>query len=186
MAVTAATARGAVAPRRAPARPPRRAPLRLVQTGARRRRGRGRRALVVAVVLVVGSLLAVVGAHAYLTQGQVRLTRLQQILQSERSTQRALELRVAELENPASIVARAQQQGMVPPTKVSDLPQVDLSAPSAGSGASSAGSAPAAPSATTGSGTAASKAAGSGSARHTTTTHRRSAPRPSSRSGPSR
>ena len=184
MAVTAAATRGAAAPRRAPAHPPRRVPLRLVQTSARRRRGRGRPALVVAVVLAVGSLLAVVGAHAYLTEGQVRLTRLQQSLQSERSTRRALQLRVAELENPASIVARAEQQGMVPPTKISDLPQVALSS----SGASSGGSPSGASSATTGSGVAAAtgRTAASGAARHTTTAHRRSTPRSSSRSGSSR
>ncbi len=79
--------------------------------------------------VVVGSLLAVAGAHAELTQGQVRLTTVQHQLDSEITHHRDLELRVAQLEDPAHIVQGAQQQGMVPPRQVTDLPPVDLSRP---------------------------------------------------------
>jgi hypothetical protein len=73
--------------------------------------------------LVVGSLLMVVGASAYLTQGQVRLTRMQQQLTSELGRHHDLELRVAQLANPSSVVSQAQRHGLTAPTGVTDLPQ---------------------------------------------------------------
>jgi cell division protein FtsL len=83
----------------------------------------------VALVLVVGSLLAVAGAQAYLTQGQVRLARLQQQLTNEEARQRDLQLQVARLEDPSHVVGQAQQQGLSVPNQVTDLPLVP-SAPS--------------------------------------------------------
>jgi Tfp pilus assembly protein PilX len=100
----------------------------------RRRPARGKR-LVVAlfVLLVVGSLLLVVGARAYLTQGQVRLTRLQDELQYQAGEQSDLQLRVAQLENPTNVLSEGQKQGLVEPASVSDIPQTaPQTAPSSG------------------------------------------------------
>jgi len=91
-----------------------------------------RRAMAVSAVLVVGSLLLVVGANAYLTQGQVRLTRLQQQVTAASGTNRDLELQVAKLENPSRIVSQAEGDGLEAPSRVSDLPQVDLPPGSSG------------------------------------------------------
>jgi cell division protein FtsL len=79
------------------------------------------------VLLVVGSLLLVAGARAYLTQGQVRLTRLQDQLQYQASEHSDLQLRVAELENPTNVLSQGQKQGLVEPTSVSDIPQATSS-----------------------------------------------------------
>lgn len=77
-------------------------------------------------MLAVGSLLAVAGAYAYLTQGQVRLTRLDQQLGNQLNRHRELELKVADLEQPSKVVSEAKQQGLVTPSKVTDLPPVSL------------------------------------------------------------
>ena len=84
-----------------------------------------------ATVLVVGSLLATVAAHAYLTQGQIRLARLQQQVAVQINEHRDLELQVSQLENPAHVVVQAQQQGLGAPSQVGDLPQVPLGTPAA-------------------------------------------------------
>ncbi|HTZ08048.1 MAG TPA: hypothetical protein VMB72_03185 [Acidimicrobiales bacterium] len=70
------------------------------------------------------SLLAVVGANAYLTQGQVRLTNLQSQLGSASGTYRDLELRLGQLENPSQVVSRASSDGLSPPSRVTDLTPV--------------------------------------------------------------
>ncbi|MHB8329595.1 MAG: hypothetical protein ACYDD6_08240 [Acidimicrobiales bacterium] len=70
----------------------------------------------------MGSLLAVAGAEAYITQGQVRLARLEQQLNTQQADHRDLELQVAQLENPSSIVSQAQQHGLTVPSQVTDLP----------------------------------------------------------------
>jgi hypothetical protein len=80
---------------------------------------------VLAVALAVGSLLAVAGADAYLTQGQVRLTRLQEQLNAQLGQHRNLELGVAQLEQPAGVLSEAQKEGLVVPGDVTDLPQVN-------------------------------------------------------------
>jgi hypothetical protein len=92
--------------------------------------------LVVAVAVAVGSLLAVVGAQAYLTQGQVRLTRLQEQLNTQLGQNGDLEMRLAQLEQPANVLSEAQKQGLVAPSNVTDLSQVNPPA-SQGSTASS-------------------------------------------------
>jgi hypothetical protein len=66
----------------------------------------------------------VVAASAYLTQGQVRLTRMQQQLTSELGRHRDLELRVAQLADPSNVVSQAQRDGLTAPSRVTDLPQV--------------------------------------------------------------
>lgn len=113
--------------------------LEVMERRPRSPRGARRGAIVVAVALMVGSPLAVVGAQAYLTQGQARLARLQEQLEAQTSQHRDLELRVAQLEQPANVLSEAQKQGLVSPSNVVDLPQVDQS--------SAQGAAPADPSA---------------------------------------
>ena len=96
------------------------------------RPGRGRsmrRSVVASAVVVVASLLTVVGADAYLTQGQVRLTRMQQQLTSASGRHRDLEAQVATLTNPSKVVSEAERAGLDAPTKVTDLPAVSLPAP---------------------------------------------------------
>jgi len=103
------------------------------QTHERRTGGSLRRTTVACVVLVVGSLLAVVAANAYMTQGQVHLTQLQQQLTSELGQHRDLEARVSKLVNPSSVVSNAQRGGYVAPGRVTDLPQVTEPPPSVSS-----------------------------------------------------
>jgi cell division protein FtsL len=128
MAVPASQLRARPAPRREPT-PSTRPTLNVPRTRPRRRGPARRRRLVVAVfvVLVVGSLLIVAGARAYLTQGQVRLTRMQDQLQYQASEHSVLQLRVAELENPTNVLSQAQKQGLVVPASVSDIPQATSS-----------------------------------------------------------
>ncbi len=113
----------------------RRPPVRALAPRPRKTRRsdhRKRTVAVLCVLLTMGSLLAVTGAHAYLTQGQVRLTRLQNQLSSQLTRHRNLELQVANLEQPSSVLSEAQKQGLVVPTNVNDLPQANLSAPTSG------------------------------------------------------
>jgi len=109
--------------------PPRRDARRRGRAEARSSRRVGRPAAAGACVLVVASLLATVAAHAYLTEGQVRLARLQQQVAVQIDAHRDLELQVSQLENPAHVVAQAQQQGLSAPSQVGDLPQVSLGSP---------------------------------------------------------
>jgi len=90
-----------------------------------------RRALVLCFTLVVGSLLSVVAADAYLTQGQVRLTRLQEQLNTDLGRHRDLELEVAQRSSPSKVVGEARHHGLVAPDHVSDLPQASVSDTSA-------------------------------------------------------
>lgn len=163
------------APRRAPARQPAgtgtsKAGLRVI-AGRPRRPGPRRPTVLLGVGIVLGSLLAVVGVQAYLVQGQVDLSNLQQTLTTQLTDHRALELRVAQLENPTSIIAEARNDGMVEPSQVSDVPQVTVTAPSAhptgaGTGGTSAHSVPTS-AARTGRSRGASRDLGSGQARLT-------------------
>jgi len=121
----------ASAPRRAPAPSRRpdasRPPLRVVGPPTRRRAAWSHRApAVVAVVLVLGSLLAVAGAQAYMTQEQVRLNQVQARLAAQVGEHHDLELSVAQLSNPAHVVGVAQRQGLTVPRQVTDLPQVTV------------------------------------------------------------
>jgi cell division protein FtsL len=141
MAPGAATLKARTSP--AHGRRPRRAPLRVVQEFSRpgrKRRNRTQLLGLAALALVLGSLLSVVAARAYLTQGQVRLARLQTQLDKQLGMHRDLELQVANLEKPANVLAQAQRQGLVVPNKVSDLPQVSLSSPNSPTTASTTAS----------------------------------------------
>ncbi|HZU80456.1 MAG TPA: hypothetical protein VE991_11120, partial [Acidimicrobiales bacterium] len=117
------------APATAPLRTAPRRDLRVVKPASRRPRRASRRTLFAAVTLVVGSMLAVAGAQAYVTQGQVRLARLQQQLSNAQAHHRDLELQVAQLEDPASVVTKGQQQGLTVPAQVTDVPLVGHASP---------------------------------------------------------
>lgn len=77
-----------------------------------------------AAAVAVGSLLAVVAVRAYMTQGQVRLTRLQDEMSVQLDRYRSLQLRIAQLEQPANVLAEAKSQGLVVPSHVTDVPEV--------------------------------------------------------------
>lgn len=119
-------------------------PLEVVERRRRSPRRTRRGLVVVAISLMIGSPLAVVGAQAYLTQGQARLAKLQEQLNAQINQHRDLELRVAQLEQPGNVLAQAQKQGLVSPSNVVDLPQVDQSpgqgtAPASSSAVSTSG-----------------------------------------------
>jgi hypothetical protein len=80
----------------------------------------------VAVALVLGSLLFVAGAQAYLTQQSVRLGQVQTQLAAASGEHRNLEWRVAQLSNPAHVVRAAQRQGLTVPSQITDLPPVTV------------------------------------------------------------
>jgi hypothetical protein len=84
---------------------------------------------IVSVSMVVTALLAVVVAQAFLANGQVRLSNLQNDLSLEQSGHRQAELDVSSLETPPRIVSAATRQGMVHPATVIELPYVSLSVP---------------------------------------------------------
>ena len=108
-----------------------RPPLRVVDPPRQRRpRPTARRLVAVSIAVAVGSLLLVAAADAYLTQGQVRLTRIQQQLNTELGRHHDLELRAAQRANPGAIVAGAQQHGMQAPGQVADIPLVSTPPPS--------------------------------------------------------
>lgn len=126
----------AAAPRRAHTRPlpaPRRPDLGVVRPAPRRRRrwSPRRRAGLVAAVIAGGSLLSVVAAQADLAENQVHLTHLQQRLDTDLATHRDLELRVAQLQDPSSVIGQAQQHGLGPAGPITDVPQVPVGPPAA-------------------------------------------------------
>jgi cell division protein FtsL len=130
MTITATDARARVEKSPAGPRDDRRSLRAVPERQGQARRGGHVRAVVVLLcaALVVGSLLAVVGSYAYLTQGQVRLARMDQQLENQVAEQRALELQVAELEQPSRVLSDAQKQGLVVPARVTVLPQVTVPA----------------------------------------------------------
>ena len=168
---------GRTAPRQEPAR---RRDFGVVAPRSRRHRRPGRRTAMLALAVAVLGPLLVAGSYAELTAGQVRLTRLQQQLSVQQQRESALQLRVAQLEDPSTIVAEARHEGMVPAGSVTDIPEVPvgssesaairLPAPVASSaGVSSAGATPSSGGATPSSGGAAVSsggAAGRLAARH--------------------
>jgi len=81
-----------------------------------------------------------------MTQGQFRLTQLQQKLDTQLGQHRDLELRVAQLEQPANVLSEAEKQGLVlpGPGTVTDVPQVQNPSSSVSAGHSGSPSAPSA------------------------------------------
>ncbi len=79
--------------------------------------------------MVVASLLAIVVAQAFLTNGQVRLSTLQHELALEQSAHRRAELAVAGLETPSRIVGAATSSLHMVHPNVTELPYVSLTTP---------------------------------------------------------
>lgn len=118
------------AARRPAARPqaaPRRPPLRLFEPAPRsRHRSRRRPTVLVASVLIIGSLLSVVVADDVVAQGQIRLAHTQSLTTAALAQQKQLQVAVAQLAAPQVVVTEARQLGMVAPTQIVDLPSVPL------------------------------------------------------------
>jgi len=91
-------------------------------SGSRRPPWPRRRVVALSVALVVGSLLAVAGAQAWLTQEQVHLGEVQARLATEVGQHRNLEYRLSQLSNPSQVVATARQQGLTVPRSVDVVP----------------------------------------------------------------
>ncbi len=118
MSTTAAALR---APRRAP-RPipvwqPRRAPLRVVDVAAQRRARRVRRLLWCFAATIVGSLIAAVGFHVFVAQGQLEIDHLEREVGELQHRYEQLRLEVATLASPERIVTRAGELCMVASTE---------------------------------------------------------------------
>ena len=127
---SATARRAAVAPQPRPAS--RRPPLRIFEPEPRRstRRGRSRRTHVwLAVVLVVGSLLAVVVGDALVAQGQVRMADVQLAIAAAQASQKSMQTQVANEAAPDRVVAEGIALGLTAPPTVRDLPQVPLDVP---------------------------------------------------------
>jgi|HubBroStandDraft_6_1064221.scaffolds.fasta_scaffold1566195_1 cell division protein FtsL len=105
---------------------PRRPFLRLVRARDGRPTRRGLVIEIVALVLVLGSLLAVVIGQALLANDQVQMSALQHELTLEQSNHREAEVQVANLETPQRIVGDATKAGMIHPAQVIELPYVSL------------------------------------------------------------
>ncbi len=118
-----AARRPAVRPQAAPRRPP----LRLFEPAPRsRHRSRRRPTVLVASVLIIGSLLSVVVADDLVAQGQIRLAHTQSLTAAALVQQKQLQVAVAQLSAPQIVVTEARQLGMVAPTQIVDLPSVPL------------------------------------------------------------
>jgi hypothetical protein len=81
------------------------------------------------VLLVVGSLLAVVVGDSMVTQGQVGLSNIQSQLAAATAAQKRDQVAVAQKAAPPVVVSQAEAQGMQPASKVDYLPQVPLNVP---------------------------------------------------------
>jgi hypothetical protein len=81
------------------------------------------------VVLVVGSLLAVVVGDALVSEGQVRLAAAQQELQAATNTLKNYQVNVAQKSAPDLIVSEAERDGYRAPSVGVTLPYVPLSVP---------------------------------------------------------
>jgi hypothetical protein len=112
-----------------PARnPSKRPPLQVVP----RRRPAARRRIVtyLPAIMVVLALLVVVAGQAILADGQVRMTGLEQQLQTAQARHSAQVESVSKLETPARIVRDATANGkLTRPSEVTQLPYVPLNTP---------------------------------------------------------
>ncbi len=123
---TAAARRQAVRTDPAPSGP-RRPPLRLFEPAPRRRaRARRRPTVLVAGVLVVGSLLSVVVADDLVAQEQVAVATAQSRLAAAETLQKQLQVTVAQQSAPQIVVSEGKQMGLVAPPQVIDIPNVPL------------------------------------------------------------
>lgn len=126
-----ATARARVAPsaRRAPEA--RRPALRLFVPRPRpRRRTRHNRAVWLAAILVVGSLISVVVGDDLVAQAQLRLATVQQQVATATTTEHHLQVSVALLGAPEVVISTAEHRlQLAPASQVVDVPEVPLDKP---------------------------------------------------------
>jgi cell division protein FtsL len=102
---------------------PKKPPLKVVEAPAAPPSKRA--TVAVAALTITGlCLFGVVAAHVKLTQGQVRLDRLEARAAEAQDTYDRLRLQVAELESPERVVRAAHELGMVAPAKVTYLAPV--------------------------------------------------------------
>ena len=132
-----ATARASTLPSANPPQPDlagheeRKRSLDVVRSAPKRTRLWRTRLVVVAPVLCVLSLLAVAGAQAVLTSGQVKLTKVQAEVSAAQTKRFDLELKIALEEQPSAVIAAARAQGMIVPSLIHDIPAVSIVAPQA-------------------------------------------------------
>ncbi len=108
---------------------PPRPPLQIVPS-RRAGRARGRMVRALPAAMVVLALVVVVVGQAMLAEGQVRLSGLEQQLQTVQAEHRQQELDVSKLETPSRIVAAATGRlHMVGSGHVIQLPYVSLTTP---------------------------------------------------------
>jgi hypothetical protein len=108
----------------APALEERKSELHVVPAPKRTGLVRGRLVLAAPLLCLV-SLLAIAGAQAVLTEGQVRMTNLQAEVSAAQTKRFDLELQVAQEEQPSAVVAAALAQGMIVPSVVNEIPAVN-------------------------------------------------------------
>ena len=114
------------APKRRPAEKEK-APLKVVEPTPAAPPASKRVTVAMAALTITGlCLFGVVAAHVKLTQGQVRLDRLEARSGDAQATYDRLRLQVAELESPERVVAAAHELGMVVPAKVTYLAPVPV------------------------------------------------------------
>ena len=127
MSLTSANARVA-APRRSPAQrsAPPKPRFRVIGSNVR---SNSRFAIFLAVSIIFGSLMLVVGSHTMLAEGQLDLGRLNRTLSQEQAVHRTTILQVAALETPARISSEASTLKLTTPIEVLQLPTVPLEVP---------------------------------------------------------
>jgi hypothetical protein len=82
--------------------------------------------VLVAGILVVGSLLSVVVADGMVAQEQVSVATTQSRLAAAETLQKQLQVAVAQQSAPQIVVSEAKQLGLVAPPQVVDIPHVPL------------------------------------------------------------
>jgi hypothetical protein len=133
---TSSEQRQAQLPARAPAQSRRQ--LRVVRSTPKQPRLRRPRAFYIGPALVLACLLGVGAAQAISMQSQVTITNLESDLSNAQNQHYDLQLKIAEAEQPSSVVGGAKKQGMVVPPVIHELP----AAASGSSGSSTARTAP--------------------------------------------
>ncbi len=109
--------------------------LRVVPPRTRRRHSLSRKTHrrhgmeILSVAVIALSLMCVVIGHAYVAEGQMRLSTVQSRLSQAQLNYRQDELQLARLETPLRIASGALAQHMVHPSQIQQLPYVSLNSP---------------------------------------------------------
>lgn len=73
--------------------------------------------------------MSVVLAHAYLAEAQVRMTHVQSELSAAQAKHESEELKVSKMETPSRISAAADQEHLLAPGQITQVPHVSLNKP---------------------------------------------------------